>query len=141
MGWPLNYEQHCSSIVVSFRRRFSNYTFEIAWILIKDIDTLTCNILPHAVQRDSKDRQNFACLSCFKPCEGAIVHFADTAKTIIALCIKDLKMFGLETNFESTRPIPHHVETRLAVFSTFSSSIAKILCSTSIGAFPYFFAW
>ena len=44
-------------------------------------------------------------------CEGAIVHFADTAKTIITLCIKDLKMFGLETNFESTRPIPHHVET------------------------------
>ena len=45
-------------------------------------------------------------------CEGAIVHFADTTKTIITLRIKDLKMFGLETNFESTRPIPHHVETK-----------------------------
>ena len=40
------------------------------------------------------------------------MHFADTAKTIITLCIKDLKMFGRETNFESTIPIPHHVETR-----------------------------
>ena len=40
------------------------------------------------------------------------MHFADTAKTIITLCNKDLKMFGLETNFESTRPIPHHVETK-----------------------------
>ena len=46
-------------------------------------------------------------------CEGAIVHFADTAKTMITLCMKDLKMFGLETNFESTRPIPYHVETKI----------------------------
>ena len=40
------------------------------------------------------------------------MHFADTAKTIITLCKKDQKMFGLETNFESTRPIPHHIETK-----------------------------
>ena len=45
-------------------------------------------------------------------CEGAMAHFADTAKTMISLCMKDQKMFGLETNFESTRPIPHHVETK-----------------------------
>ena len=41
------------------------------------------------------------------------MHFADTANTIITLCIRDLKMFGLETNFESTRPMPHHIETKI----------------------------
>ena len=46
--------------------------------------------------------------------EGANVHFADTAETMITLCMKDLKMFSLATNFESTRPIPHHVETDTA---------------------------
>ena len=51
-------------------------------------------------------------------CEGAIVHFADTAKTMISLCMKDLKMFGLETNFESTRPIPYHVETKTISLSS-----------------------
>ena len=73
--------------------------------------------------------KNFACLSCFfrlvklfyyhaaVTCEGAIVHFADTAKTMITLCMKDLKMFGLETNFESTRPIPHNVETKTKTIS------------------------
>ena len=50
--------------------------------------------------------------------EVAIVHFADTAKTMITLCTKDLKMFGLETNFESTRPIPHHVETKIISLSS-----------------------
>ena len=51
-------------------------------------------------------------------CEGAIVHFADTAKTMITLCMKDLKMFGLETNFERTRPIPHNVETKTISLSS-----------------------
>ena len=51
-------------------------------------------------------------------CEGAILHFVDTAKTIITLCIKDLKMFSLETNFESTRPRPHHVETKTISLSS-----------------------
>ena len=41
-----------------------------------------------------------------------MVHFVDMSKTIITLCINDPKMFGLETDFESTRPIPHHVETK-----------------------------
>ena len=42
-------------------------------------------------------------------CEDAIVPFVHTAKAIIALCIKDLKKFGLETKFESTRPIPQKI--------------------------------
>ena len=42
------------------------------------------------------------------------MRFADTAKRVglMTLCNKNLKMFGLETNFKSTRPIPHHVETK-----------------------------
>ena len=51
-------------------------------------------------------------------CEGAIVHFADSAKTMITLRMKDLKMFGFETNFESMRPIPHHVETKTIILSS-----------------------
>ena len=49
--------------------------------------------------------------------EGAIGHFVDTAKTI-TLCIKNQQMFGLETNFESTRPLPHHVETKTISLSS-----------------------
>ena len=46
------------------------------------------------------------------------MHFVDTAKTIITLCITDLKMLGLETNFETTRPIPHHIETKTISLSS-----------------------
>ena len=40
------------------------------------------------------------------------MYCVDTANTTITLYIKNLKMFGLETNFESTRPISQHVETK-----------------------------
>ena len=46
------------------------------------------------------------------------MRFADTAKTIITLRNKSLKIFGLETNFESARPIPHHVETKTISLSS-----------------------
>ena len=39
------------------------------------------------------------------------MRFADPAETIITLSNKHLNLFGRETYFESTRPIPHHVET------------------------------
>ena len=45
------------AIFVSLRRWFSIYTFDIAWILIKGIDTLTCNMLIYAARRDGGDRQ------------------------------------------------------------------------------------
>ena len=46
------------------------------------------------------------------------MHSVDTAKTIITLCIKDQKMPGLATNFERTRPIPHHLDTKTTSLSS-----------------------
>ena len=40
------------------------------------------------------------------------MHFVDTAKTIITMCIEDQKMLGLETNFKRMRPRPHQLETK-----------------------------
>ena len=81
------------------------------------------------------------------------MHFADTAKAIIKLCNKDLKMFGLETNFESTRPIPRHVETKTKTISLSSRPrprprSQKIGLETGLetyitdsNATPYYFLW
>ena len=83
------------------------------------------------MQRKETETEKF-CLfrSCFKTCEivllacccglwgcNFIVHCVDTAKTTITLYIINLKMVGLETNFENTRPISHHVETRSKTIS------------------------
>ena len=68
------------------------------------------------------------------------MHFPDTAKTMITLCNKDLKMFGLETNFESTRPIPHYVETKTKIISLSSiprPRLEKIGLETETGLETY----
>ena len=61
------------------------------------------------------------------------MHFAGTAKTIIPLCNKDLKMFGLETNFESTRPISHHIETKAKIIRPVSRPTSLIVTALTAG--------